>query len=146
MAQWTIDPRDVTDGKVSADVCAKALAVVDARVVVPTDNPHVFLCPSYTDTTQASREEVDVWVERYRYQRALEPPHGWYKGFLVYDPRGWKYSDNCPSETHCHHGYAVALEVERRTGVKIPVPGEVKEKPKRGRRSRSLTVIPGGKT
>jgi hypothetical protein len=141
--QWTIDPRQIPSDDVSSTVCEKALRVFEARVIVRATR-HVFLCPSYTDTTQASRAEVDAWLTRYRYNRNLDPPHGWYKGFLVYDPEGWKYSDNCAAERYCHHGYAIALEAERLDGTKIPIPGATPAA-RKTRRSRPLTVIPGGK-
>ncbi len=117
--QWTIDPRDVTNGKVSADVCSKVLTVVDARVIVRTSR-RGFRVPSWT-------------------QEGL-----WHQVVLTVAPDGWKAICDCDATGWCHHGYAAALELERLDGLKIPVPGPAR--PARWVRSRPLTVIPGGRS
>lgn len=122
MAQWTIDPRQIADGSVSADVAAKAFAVFEARVAVQTSR-NGWRVPSWTT------------------------PGKWYPGILTKAPDRWSYVCRCDSVGWCHHGYGVALTAEadeqtRNPDFTIPIPRPVR---RRGRPDRHpLTVVPGG--
>src|SRR5215216_1377072 len=97
MAPWTIDPADVTNGKVSADVSHKALAVYDARVIVHLGRARLrngdlldgFRSPSWSDpdldhvtnvtTHPDGRREVDCGCP------ATGPSHHGLAALLVLD-------------------------------------------------------------
>jgi hypothetical protein len=116
MAQWTIDPRQITGGQVSSEVSRKALAVFEARVIVRRSR-RSFHVPSWTDRGRT------------------------YTVVVVAAPDGWKASCSCDSTGWCHHGYAAALELQRLDGLDLPIPRPVDRRP--GPRTR-FTVVQGG--
>jgi len=154
--QWTIDPRNVSSG----EVCDKAIALFEAqpRVIVQTSR-RGFRTPSWTkrpeDLTPADRRDTDCATCR-TIHNAL-----WYHQIVVADPNHdtetviLKATCDCPwslaakpGSLPCHHAYGSALELHRlkfpdhRIVAQHPRPGP----PRKTRRGRPLTVIPGGRT
>jgi hypothetical protein len=117
MSQWTIDPSDIQNGKVSADVGSKALAVYDARVIVHHGHVQLvngdcidgFGVPSWTDADTDEDYVVNVTTH----------------------PDGTREVDcSCPATGPCHHGLAALLVLDQLD---------------RERQRPALTVIPGGR-
>jgi hypothetical protein len=152
--QWTIDPRKVSSG----EVCDKAVQLFEARprVIVRTSR-RGFRVPSWTKRP----EDLPSAERRDRYCSVCRTRHNglWYHQVVVADPDReaktviLKPTCNCPwaqaakpGSLPCHHAYGSALELHRlefpdyRIVAQHPKPGP----PRKTRRGRPLTVIPGG--
>jgi hypothetical protein len=154
--QWTIDPQQVASG----EVCDKAIVLFEARprVIVRTSR-RGFRIPSWTKRPE-DLEPADRWE---RWCRVCRTSHNglWYHQIVVADPNHetetvvLKPTCDCPhglaakpGSLPCHHAYGAALELHRlefpdyRIVAEHPKPGP----PRKTRRGRPLTVIPGGLT
>jgi hypothetical protein len=153
--QWTIDPRNVASGP----VCDKAIRLYEARprVIVRTSR-RGFRVPSWTrrpeDLAPADRQD--------RYCPVCRTDHNglWYHQIVVADPDHdaetviFKATCDCSwsltaagGSVPCHHAYGATLELLRLEfpGYKIITPAERNAVPRKTKRSRPLTVIPGGR-
>jgi len=156
--QWTIDPRNVSSG----EVCDKAITLFEARPrVIVRRSRRGFRVPSWTQpangpdrccqTCRHSNSAPDTWYH----------PVNWHHQIIVADPNHetktviLKATCDCPwslaakpDSFPCHHAYGAALELHRlefpdyRIVAKHPKPGP----PRKGKRGRPLTAIPGGRT
>jgi hypothetical protein len=155
--QWTIDPRNVPSG----EVCQKAIRLYEAtpRVIVRTSNAG-FRTPSWNKRPQ----DLPEAERRDRYCLTCRTDHNglWYHQIVVADPDReaktviFKVTCDCPhgqaarpGSKPCHHGEAAVLERQRqdfpRPEWRIITPAERPAKPRKTKRTRPLTVIPGGK-
>lgn len=153
VAQWTIDPRKVASG----EVCDKATVLFEARprVIVRTSR-RGFRVPSWTKRP----EDLEPAERRDHYCTVCRTSHNglWYHQIVTADSDGetvvMKATCDCPwsqaaksDSTPCHHAYAAALELGRLEfpGQRIVAPSDRPRKPAKRVRSRSLTVLPGGR-